>query len=89
MAVYRRLPAVERHLTGGRRLVQPVDAPTATKLSGSAPVIWDLLADHEDLDELVARVQERFADPPEIVESGTRAAVAQLLESGLIEELSA
>lgn len=87
MARLRRRPSVERSLAGGRRLVQPRGASTATRLSGSAPTIWDMLADHDTLDSLVAACLERFPDPPEVVAPGATAAVEMLVEQGLLEVL--
>ena len=85
MTQYRRLPAVEREVAGGRRLVQPVGAASATQLAGSAPVIWDLLAHHESFTQLRAVVQGKFDDAPDVIAAGTKLAIDQLLDAGLIE----
>ena len=85
MTRYRRVPALERSLSGGRRYVQPVGAPAPTELGGSAPVIWDLLAETTDSTQLRAIVQRTFDDEPAVIAAGTRLAIEQLLEAGLIE----
>lgn len=87
MPSYRRRPAVERRLSRGRRLVQPVGSTTPRQLAGSAPLIWDLLASHHDLDGLIDESAHHFSDSREVVDSGTRAAVRMLLDGSLIEEV--
>lgn len=84
MARYRRVPALERSLAGGRRYVQPVGATVPIELGGSAPVIWDLLAEVSDSTQLRAVVQRTFDDEPAVIAAGTRLALEQLLEAGLI-----
>jgi len=85
MSSYRRVPAVERALAGGRRYVQPVGATTPTELGGSAPTIWDILARTGDATQLRAIVQRTFDDTPSVIAEGTRLAIEQLLDAGLIE----
>jgi hypothetical protein len=87
MTAYRRRPAVERQLMGERRLVQPVAAPAPTELGGSAPLIWDLLADEAELPRILELVGARFTDTPEVIEHGTMLAIRQLLDAGLIDEV--
>ncbi|MGI9605416.1 MAG: PqqD family protein [Acidimicrobiales bacterium] len=88
MTELRRRPAVERELRRGRRLVHARDAATPIKLSGSAPVIWDLLSAHHDLDGLVAAAVARFPGDADIVEQGTQAAVDMFVENGLVEVIT-
>ena len=85
MPRYRRVPSVERELAGGRRYVQPLHASTPTELAGSAPAIWDLLAETADGTQLRAIVQRRFDDDPAVIAQGTRLALEQLLQADLIE----
>ena len=82
---YRRLPHVQRQLARGRRFVQPLDAETPTQLSGSAPMIWDLLADHGSVDEIVAMLQQQFSDAPDVIAGGVRIALQSFLEASLAE----
>lgn len=89
MTAYRRRPAVERDLMGGRRLVQPVTAAAPTELGGSAPLIWDLLADEADVERIIELVGERFTDSAEVIEHGTMMAIRQLLDANLIDEVDA
>lgn len=89
MATYRRRPAVERRLLGGRFLVQPIDAAAPTELGGSAPIIWELLADHRHLAGVMQLLSERFDDPPDVIEKGTNLAIRQMLDAGLIDEVDA
>ena len=72
---------------GGRRLVQPVAAAAPTELGGSAPLIWDLLADERELHRVLELVGERFTDAPEVIEHGTMLAIRQLLDAELIDEV--
>lgn len=85
---YRRLPHVERQLARGRRFVQPLDAETPTQLSGSAPMIWDLLADHGSIDEIVAMLQQQFSDPPDVIAGGVQVALQSFLDTSLAEVAS-
>ena len=85
MPSYRRVPAVERSLARGRRYVQPIGAATPTELGGSAPVIWDILAQTGDATQLRAIVQRTFDDTPSVIAAGTRLAIQQMLDAGLIE----
>lgn len=85
MDSYRRRPAVERSLVGGRLLVQPIDAAAPTELGGSAPIIWELLEANEHLDDIRRLLADRFNDEPAVIEQGTALAVRQLLDAGLIE----
>lgn len=82
---YRRVPFVERSLYGGRRLVQTIGTDTATQLSGSAPLIWDLLDDNPEVGQLVAMLQQRYSDPPETIASGVTLALESLIEAELVE----
>jgi len=82
---YRRVPSVERSLAGGRRLVQATGAASATQLSGSAPLIWDLLDEHSQVDQLVAMLQQQFSDPPEMIAAGVEQALASLIDAQLVE----
>ena len=81
----RRVPCVERELAHGRRVVQPLDARGPTQLSGSAPLIWDLLADHDSIDAIVAMLQQRFSDAPDVIRSGVVDALDSMADSGLVE----
>lgn len=82
---YRRLAHVERQLASGRRFVQPLDADTPTQLSGSAPMIWDLLAEHGSVGEIVAMLQQQFSDPPDVIAGGVRVALDSFLDASLAE----
>ncbi len=65
--------------------MQPVGAPTPVELAGSAPAIWDILARTGDPTQLRAIVQRTFDDEPAVIAEGTRSALEQLLEAGLVE----
>ena len=82
---YRRVPHVERQLAQGRRFVQPLDADTPTQLSGSAPMIWDLLADHGSVDEIVAMLQQQFSDSPDVIAGGVQVALNSFLDASIAE----
>jgi hypothetical protein len=81
---YRRVRFVERELAYGRRLVHALDADAPTQLSGSAPLIWDLLADNNSVDEIVALLQQRFSDPRDVIAAGVQAALGSLLQASLV-----
>lgn len=81
-----RAPCVERELAHGRRLVQPVTASVPTHLSGSAPMIWDLLVEHHTVEGIVAMLQQHFSDPPAVISAGVEAALASFLQSSLLVE---
>jgi hypothetical protein len=83
-AEYRRVPAVERELAYGRRLIQPLSASTPTQLAGSAPVIWDLLHEHHTVDALVAMLQQQFSDSPEVIAHGVRSALTAMTQTALV-----
>lgn len=82
--MYRRVSHVERRLSGGRRLVQIVGADRAVQLSGSAPMIWDLLDDHPDADQVAAQLQQHFSDAPEVIAQGVQVGLASLVDSALV-----
>lgn len=84
-SLYRRRRFVERELAHGRRLVRALDAAEPTQLAGSAPLIWDLLDDHESVDAVVAMLQQRFSDAPDVIAAGVRSALASMQQSGLVE----
>ncbi len=81
---FERVPAIERSLARGRRLVQPLDAETPTQLAGSAPLIWDLLDIAPSVDDLVPELQSRFTDSPEVIANGIRAALSMFINSSLV-----
>jgi len=83
---YLRVPHVERQLSAGRRLVQALDAQTPAQLAGSAPLIWDLLAEHATPEELASMLQQQFSDPPEVIASGVEAGLSSLIEASLVVE---
>ena len=85
MARYRRVPSVERRLSGGRLYVQPIGAARPVELAGSAPAIWDILSRTGDLTQLRAIVQRTFDDEPAVIAEGTRSALEQLVAAGLVE----
>ena len=85
---YQRVAHVERQVARGRRFVQPLDADTPTQLSGSAPMIWDLLADHGSVDEIVAMLQQQFSDSPDVIAGGVRVAIQSFLDAAIAEELA-
>lgn len=82
--LYRRVPHVERKLSSGRRLVQAVGTDTPTQLAGSAPLIWDLLDENPQVDQLVAMLQQRFSDAPEVIASGVELGLRSLIEAELV-----
>lgn len=84
---FQRVPHVERNLSGGRRLVQVVGADRAIQLAGSAPLIWDLLDENPQPAQLVAQLQQRFSDRPEVIASGVEVGLRSLIESSLVIEL--
>ncbi len=81
---FTRVATVERSLGADRRLVQPLDAQVPTQLAGSAPIIWDLLAERGSVNEVLAELQRVFSDAPEVIAGGIRAAFAMFLDSGLM-----
>lgn len=81
---YKRVPHVERNLSGGRRLVQAVGSERAIQLAGSAPLIWDLLDENPEPAQLVAQLQQRFSDSPEVIASGVDVGLRSLIESSLV-----
>lgn len=83
---YRRVRFVERELAHGRRLVQPLTSVAPTQLSGSAPMIWDLLDEHSSVDAVVAMLQQRFSDSPEVIAVGVRSALQSMIQSALVVE---
>lgn len=82
---YQQRPAVQRHLAGGRMLVQTLDSKTSVSLSGSAPVIWDLLEVPCTVDELADALLERYADDRERIEIGVRAALDSFETQKLVD----
>ena len=60
-----------------------------SSLFGSAPLIWDLLADEADIERILDLVGEHFSDPPEVIEHGTMMAIRQMLDAELIREVDA
>lgn len=81
---YTKLPAVERNLANGRLLVQPIDAGKAVQLSGSAPLIWDLLDAHHNVVDIVTRLEERFTDPTETIATGVSSALELFVSQRLV-----
>ncbi len=82
--VYRRVPHVERRLSGGRRLVQTVGSERAVQLAGSAPMIWDLLDEFPRADLVAAQLRQHFSDPPEVIAQGVEVGLASLVDSALV-----
>ncbi len=82
---YEKVPAVQRRLAGGRMLVQRLDSDTAVSLSGSAPLIWELLDDGATAQELIDALVERYSDEREEIEVGVRAALDSFDEEALLE----
>ena len=83
-AGYRRVPHVERRLSGGRRLVQIVGSDRAVQLAGSAPMIWDLLDENPQPDQVVAQLQQHFSDAPDVIAQGVEVGLASLIDSALV-----
>ncbi len=83
---FRRVRFVERELAHGRRLVQPLTSDAPTQLSGSAPMIWDLLEEHSSVDAVVAMLQQRFSDSPAVIAAGVRSALESMIVSALVIE---
>lgn len=81
---YRKAPAVDRNLANARLLVQRLDAERAVQLSGSAPLIWDLLDTHNTVDQVVDQLAERFSDTRETIEAGVRAALDSFIDQRLV-----
>ncbi len=48
-------------------------------------MIWDLLADHGSVDEIVAMLQQQFSDAPDVIAGGVRIALQSFLEASLAE----
>lgn len=84
-SLYRRRRFVERELAHGRRLVQALDAVEPTQLAGSAPLIWDLLDEHHSVDAVVAMLQQRFSDAPDVIAAGVRTALSSMQQNDLVE----
>ncbi len=82
--VYRKVPAVERNLANARLLVQRIDKGKAVQLSGSAPLIWDLLDSHHTVAQVVDQLVERFSDSREMIEAGVRAALDSFVSQELV-----
>ncbi len=83
-STYRKVPVVERNLANGRLLVQRLDSSKAVQLSGSAPLIWDLLGSHPTIGQVVEQLAERFSDPSDTIEAGVRAAVESFVMQKLV-----
>ena len=81
---YKKVAVIERNLSGGRLLVQHRGDGVPTQLSGSAPLIWDLLDAHHTVSGLVLRLSERFADPEGTIEAGVLSALASMEAQGLV-----
>lgn len=84
---FRRVPSVERSLSGGRRLVQAVGADAPTQLAGSAPMIWDLLATTSVGTEVVAAMQELYSDAPSVIAQGVDLGLKSLHDAALVVEI--
>lgn len=82
---YQQRPAVQRHLAGGRMLVQALDAATSVSLSGSAPAIWELLEVPSTVDELTDALIEQYSDTRERIEVGVRAALDSFESQELLD----
>ncbi len=82
---YTKTPAVERNLANGRLLVQRVEAEKAVQLSGSAPLIWGLLDQHQTVAEIVEQLLQQFSDPAETIEAGVRQAIESFISQHLVE----
>lgn len=67
-------------------LVRRLDATAAVTLSGSAPVIWELLDTHRDVDGLTDALMERYEDSRSTIEAGARAAMQSLISKDLVTE---
>ncbi len=48
-------------------------------------MIWDLLADHGSVDEIVAMLQQQFSDPPDVIAGGVQVALQSFLDTSLAE----
>lgn len=49
-------------------------------------MIWDLLDEHSSVDAIVAMLQQRFSDSPEVIAAGVRNALASMIQSSLVIE---
>ena len=58
-------------------------------LDGTGSEIWDLVAAGGTLDEITARLRQRYEAPPGTIEDAVASLIARLLEEGLIVEVDA
>ena len=79
-----KVPVVQRNLANGRLLAQRLDSHKAVQLSGSAPLIWDLLDSQTTVEGLVQELTDRFSDSPETIESGVRSALDSFVQQKLV-----
>ncbi|MHB1613260.1 MAG: PqqD family protein [Actinomycetes bacterium] len=91
---YVRTPAALWRTLPGEVLVLGVPTPAAgapgnelVRLSGSAPVLWQLLERPHRIDELVAEVARVFRVPVAEVDPAVRDAVARLRTAGAVAEV--
>lgn len=64
--------------------MQIVGSDRAVQLAGSAPMIWDLLDENPQPDQVVAQLQQHFSDPPEVIAQGVEVGLASLIDSALV-----
>lgn len=87
VAAFTKAATVQRNLANGRLLVQRVDVEKAVQLSGSAPLIWELLDQHNTIPAVVEQLAEQFSDPAETIEAGVRQAIDSFISQQLVEEV--
>ena len=61
-----------------------VGSDRPVQLAGSAPMIWDLLDENLQPDQVVAQLQQHFSDPPEVIAQGVEVGLASLIDSALV-----
>ena len=81
---YVKKPTVQRLLAGDRMLVQRLDASTPVSLSGSAPIIWELLDDHSTVEGVTKALLERYTDDEQTIAGGVLAAIASFESQDLV-----
>jgi len=71
----------------GETILIHLDTGTYYSLNGTGPEIWALLADGVSDDDVVAEMQRRHAESPEVVADATRGVIRRFTSEELLEEL--